>query len=60
VHATHRGPLVGIEATGRRVEFTGVFIDRLAAGRPAGHRDEVDRLGLLAQLGGSAPPPGAA
>jgi len=48
---THDGPFMGIEPTGRRVEFTSTAILRIADGQIAAAWDEVDVAGLLAELG---------
>jgi predicted ester cyclase len=53
---THRGPFLGISATGRRVSVWGMVIDRLAAGWIKETRFLMDTLGLMTQLG--APPAG--
>jgi len=51
VEGTHRGELLGIPATGRRFRFNGVSIYRLAEGKIAEQWEQLDRLGLLQQLG---------
>ena len=48
---THRGPLMGVPATGRRVEYTGTATLRLVDGRIAEIWDNVDLLALLQQIG---------
>jgi len=48
---THTGNFYGIPATGKRVEFTGVFIVRIADGKIVEHWGEEDSYGLLLQLG---------
>jgi len=48
---THTGDFYGIPATGKRVEFTGVFIVRIANGKIVEHWGEEDSYGLLLQLG---------
>jgi steroid delta-isomerase-like uncharacterized protein len=48
---THTGDFYGIPATGKRVEFTGVFIARIENGRIVEHWGEEDSYGLLLQLG---------
>ncbi len=50
--ATHRGTWLGIPATGRRVEYTGVNLFRIACGKIAESWGQADHLGLLRQLGG--------
>jgi steroid delta-isomerase-like uncharacterized protein len=48
---THSGALNGIPATGRRVNLTGISIDRLAAGKIVESWEVTDDSGLLRQLG---------
>ena len=48
---THRGPFLGIPATGRSVTVKGVVIDRLVEGRMADSRILMDTLGMMQQLG---------
>ena len=47
---THRGEFEGIAPTGQRVEFTGIVIYRIAAGRIAESWAELDFLRLMRQL----------
>ena len=58
-HGTHEGELMGIPPTGREVEIQVIDIVRLADGRIVEHRNVVDRLGLLQQLGALPAPAGA-
>ncbi len=48
---THRGPFLGIPATGRSVSVKGVVIDRLAAGKMADSRILMDNFTMMQQLG---------
>jgi steroid delta-isomerase-like uncharacterized protein len=48
---THRAEFVGLAPTGQRVEMTGINIDRIANGRFVERWYEMDRLGLMRQLG---------
>jgi predicted ester cyclase len=48
---THTGPLGRIPPTGKHGSITGIFIDRLAAGRVVEEWTSFDALGLLHQLG---------
>ena len=48
---THRGPFLGIPATGRSVTVKGVVIDRLVEGRMADSRILMDTLSMMQQLG---------
>jgi steroid delta-isomerase-like uncharacterized protein len=47
----HDGELLGMPATGRRVEFTGIDIDRIENGRIVEEWTNWDTLGLMYQLG---------
>ncbi len=49
---THRGPFRGIPATGKKIEVTGIAIDRVLDGKRVEGWAEWDMLGLLQQLGG--------
>lgn len=49
--ATHEGEFVGIEPTGKRVEFTGMNISRLVDGKLVEGYELWDMFGLLRQLG---------
>ncbi len=49
--ATHRGPFLGVPATGRRVTVQETIILRVAEGRIAEEWEMADLLGLLRQLG---------
>lgn len=48
---THTGNFYGIPATGKRVEFTGMYIARIENGKIVEHWGEEDSLSLLKQLG---------
>jgi predicted ester cyclase len=50
-HGTHRGPLYGIEPTGRPIEMRSIDIWRVADGLFAEHWDELNLLELFQQLG---------
>lgn len=47
---THSGAFAGVEATGRRVTFSGVNFQRLEGGRVATHWTLADTLGLVDAL----------
>jgi steroid delta-isomerase-like uncharacterized protein len=49
--ATHAGPLAGIPATGKRVQQRGTVIYRLENARIAEVWAQMDRMGMLQQLG---------
>lgn len=55
---THRGEFMGIPATGRRVEVTGMSLDLIRDGRIVSGFDSWDALGLRQQLG-TIPAPAA-
>lgn len=48
---THTGHFYGIPPTGTRVEFTGIYIVRIANGKIVEHWGEEDAVSLLTQLG---------
>jgi steroid delta-isomerase-like uncharacterized protein len=48
---THTGNFYGIPATGKRVEFSGIFIARIVDGKIVEHWGEEDSFSLLKQLG---------
>ncbi len=48
---THRGEFLGIPASGRRIDYTGLILVRVADDRIAEFWAQPDQLGLLKQLG---------
>lgn len=48
---THTGNFMGVPATGKWVEFTGIYIARIADGKIVEHWGEEDGVSLLSQLG---------
>jgi steroid delta-isomerase-like uncharacterized protein len=54
---THTGELMGIPATGKQVNMTGITIVRVADGKIAEFWMESDQMGMMQQLG-VVPPPG--
>ena len=48
---THTGNFMGIPATGKRIEFTGIYIARIADSKIVEHWGEEDGVSLLTQLG---------
>lgn len=48
---THTGDFFDIPATGMRVEFTGLYLVRIANGKIVEHWGEEDGVSLLTQLG---------
>ena len=48
---THRGPLPGVEPTGRRIEIGGITIYRLEGGRVVEAWEQLDMLGMWRQIG---------
>jgi predicted ester cyclase len=55
---TQAGPLPGVPASGRQVDVSGLTIYDFHGDKIAGHWQEIDRVGLMQQLGGSGPPAG--
>jgi steroid delta-isomerase-like uncharacterized protein len=51
VDATHKGEFNGIPATGKKVSFTGIDIDRISNGKFVECWTKMDELGLIQQLG---------
>ena len=54
---THQGELMGIPATGKKVDVTGISMGLLRDGKPAIHWSVYDNLGMMQQLG-VVPTPG--
>ncbi len=48
---THTGTFMGIPATGKKVEFTGMYFARIENGRIVEHWGEEDSVRLLQQIG---------
>lgn len=48
---THSGPFLGVEPTGRTVEFSGINIYRIEKGRVAETWQHIDWHGALRQIG---------
>lgn len=48
--ATHQGEFMGIAPTGKKVKFSGIVIHRVENGRFAESWNEIDLLGIRAQL----------
>ena len=48
---THRGAFMGIPATGKRINITGVDIARFREGKAVEHWAYYDELGMMQQLG---------
>ena len=53
---THEGAFVGIDPTGRAVEFEAMAFLRLEDGKVAERWTQLDQLGLMEQLGVAQPP----
>ena len=53
LRGTHRGEFFGVAGTGKRVEFTGIQIDRFdeKSGKIVEERAEFDLLGAMRQMG---------
>lgn len=58
ITGTHEGAAMGIEPTGRQVEFSGISIGKFADGKVVEGRTIVDMYGLMQQLGVIEPPSG--
>jgi steroid delta-isomerase-like uncharacterized protein len=56
---THAHEFMGIPATGKSVEFTGMTIVRMKDGKLAERWSNIDMMRLLQELGVVPPPPGA-
>jgi steroid delta-isomerase-like uncharacterized protein len=54
IRGTHTGELLGLPATGRRVEIVGVDLVRVCDGKIVEHRGLTDIVGLMRQLGAAA------
>jgi len=52
---THRGPFIGIPATGRSISVKGVVIDRIVEGKMVDSRILMDGLSMMQQLGALLP-----
>lgn len=48
---THKGELMGIPPTGRRVKMTAIIVTRFAGGKAVEEWEESNMLGLMQQLG---------
>lgn len=48
---THKGEIMGIPPTGKKVKMTGIVISRIADGKIVEDWSESDKLGMLQQLG---------
>jgi steroid delta-isomerase-like uncharacterized protein len=57
VRGTHKGELMGIPATGKQVEVTGMGMFRVSGGKAVELWTNMDVLGMMQQLG-VIPPPG--
>ena len=51
MRGTHEGEFLGIPATGNKVEVSGIMISRIENGKIVEHREEIDSLGQMMQLG---------
>ena len=56
LEGTHKGPLMGIPPTGKHVKWTLTSLHRIADGQIAEHWTEMDKIGLMQQLGVIPPP----
>ncbi len=53
---THRGPFMGILATGKTITLTGITVDRIAGDAIVERWNQADFLGMMQQLGVIPPP----
>jgi predicted ester cyclase len=53
---THKGPLMGIPATGKKVSIRGVQLSKFRDGKMVERWGSSDQLGMLQQLGVTAIP----
>jgi steroid delta-isomerase-like uncharacterized protein len=51
IRGTHEGEFQGIPATGNKIEHSGIMISRIENGKIVEEKEEVDRLGVMMQLG---------
>jgi steroid delta-isomerase-like uncharacterized protein len=51
ITGTYQRPFLGIPATGRKIQLTGITIVRISGGKIADRWAVTDQLGLLQQLG---------
>ncbi len=56
-HGTHQGELMGIPATGKEINITGIGFHRVEGGQIVDGWTEFDRMGMMQQLG-VVPAPG--
>jgi predicted ester cyclase len=54
VRSTHQGEYVGAPPTGKAVEFTGISVYRIEAGKISESWTDEDELGLMRQIGAVA------
>ena len=52
----HEGELLGIPATGKDIQMSGMVFWRIAGGKIVEHWSQTDMVGLLQQLGAMPPP----
>ena len=52
---THNGPFAGVAPTGRQVTNTGIAIYRVESGKIVENWSQLDRLGVLQQIGAVPP-----
>ena len=50
-NGTHSGEFMGVPATGKVVNFTGISIDRIDGGKIVEHWEQFDAMGMMQQLG---------
>ena len=48
---THSAEFMGVPATGKKVTFSGIVIDRISGGKIVEHWEQLDAMGIMQQLG---------
>ena len=51
MRGTHEGEFMGIPATGKKIELSGILISRIENGKIVEEWEELDTMGLMMQLG---------
>ncbi len=51
---THRGDLMGVKASGKKVNITGITINRIANGKIVEEWEEFDSAGMMQQIGAAS------
>jgi steroid delta-isomerase-like uncharacterized protein len=51
IRGTHKGEFMGIPATGKKIEVSGIMISRIENGKWVEEWEEMDTMGMMMQLG---------